>query len=226
MSDERYDIIFRGESAKNVPIEQAKQNLAQLFNIDAAKVEALFTGKPVALKKGVSFDVAGKYRVAIKKAGAIVELVQCNVADAPQPTASAPGSNEPPKRRVDPEKASQAAAAVFTLCEVGADLLNDNEKVQIIDPMIDTSSMTVAPQDGPLVQPDEHARPEPIDIPEANFSVKEGGGLLVERNEIVRPEALDIDIPDLDIAEPGERLSDKKAAVASTIDVSHIQLTD
>lgn len=74
-NSEKYDLVFSGQVVKGVDLAVAKKNIGQLFKLDAKKVEALFSGKKVVLKRGLNMDAAGKYRVAIKKAGALVELV-------------------------------------------------------------------------------------------------------------------------------------------------------
>jgi len=75
MSDEKFDLVFKGQLAKSAELNTAVRNLAQLFKIDLQKAKALFSGKTVVLKRSLDFAVASKYRVAIKKAGALVELL-------------------------------------------------------------------------------------------------------------------------------------------------------
>ena len=81
MSDERYNLVFKGELVKSFELAQVKQNISKLFKVDGAKLEALFSGKAVVLKKNLDFDTATKYRVAIKKAGARVDLVENRPAE-------------------------------------------------------------------------------------------------------------------------------------------------
>jgi ribosomal protein L7/L12 len=52
------------------PLETAKENLARLFKSDASKIEALFSGQPVVLKRDLSDDEADKYLRALHGAGA------------------------------------------------------------------------------------------------------------------------------------------------------------
>ena len=84
MSGERYDLVFKGELVKTVALDQAKQNISRLFKVTGPKLDALFSGKPVILKRNIDFETASKYRVAIKKAGARVDLVESKAA-TPQP---------------------------------------------------------------------------------------------------------------------------------------------
>ena len=75
MNEERFDLVFSGELVAGFDVAQVKKNIQALFRIDDAKVLVLFSGKPIALRKGLDADAANKYRVAMKKAGARVDVV-------------------------------------------------------------------------------------------------------------------------------------------------------
>ena len=70
-----YHIIFEGKLTGDVDIDQVKKNIASLFKMNTTQVEALFNGKPVAVKRNVDEATAKKYSAAFKKAGAL-----CNIA--------------------------------------------------------------------------------------------------------------------------------------------------
>lgn len=64
------DVVFAGEILPGNDPDTVKQNLARLFKIDAAKVEAFFQGKPRVIKKSVDRPTADKFVQALEKAGA------------------------------------------------------------------------------------------------------------------------------------------------------------
>jgi len=70
----RYHIVFRGELVSGADPEQVRRNLAQLFKMEPERVEKLFAGKPVVLKKEADQGTAMKMRAALKKAGAECEM--------------------------------------------------------------------------------------------------------------------------------------------------------
>lgn len=70
MDQSRFKIVFDGALMPQTPLETAKENLARLFKSDAAKIEALFSGQPVVLKRDLSGDEADKYLRALHGAGA------------------------------------------------------------------------------------------------------------------------------------------------------------
>jgi predicted nicotinamide N-methyase len=49
MSAPEFDIIFRGDIVFGHQLAEVKAKLQQLFKADAAKIDALFTGRPVPL---------------------------------------------------------------------------------------------------------------------------------------------------------------------------------
>jgi len=70
MDQTRFKIVFDGTLMPQTPLETAKENLARLFKSDAAKIDALFSGQPVVLKRDLSGDEADKYLRALHGAGA------------------------------------------------------------------------------------------------------------------------------------------------------------
>ncbi|WP_152219870.1 DUF805 domain-containing protein [Pseudomonas sp. SCB32] len=70
MDQARFKIVFDGALMPQTPLETAKENLARLFKSDTSKIDALFSGKPVVLKRDLSDDEADKYLRALHGAGA------------------------------------------------------------------------------------------------------------------------------------------------------------
>lgn len=72
MADARYKIVFEGELMPGAALDSVKENLARLFKSDADKIDALFSGRPVALKRDLEDGEADKYLAALQRAGAKV----------------------------------------------------------------------------------------------------------------------------------------------------------
>lgn len=72
MSEPRYSIMFAGEVLPDFTLDTVKANLASLFKIDLDKIEALFSGQPVPLKRNLESAEADKYLAALQRAGAKV----------------------------------------------------------------------------------------------------------------------------------------------------------
>jgi uncharacterized protein YbjQ (UPF0145 family) len=111
---DQYDIIFEGKTAPGKEIDSVKQALMKLLKADAGRVEQLFVGKPVSIRKNVDAATAEKYRKALEAAGALCHLRPINGAgsrktsDRPEAT-PAPA---PPKTKPAPRPAPAAKAAL------------------------------------------------------------------------------------------------------------------
>ncbi|WP_198264155.1 hypothetical protein [sulfur-oxidizing endosymbiont of Gigantopelta aegis] len=71
-----YNLIFQGKIIDGASLDEVKDNVARLFKADAAKTAALFSGKPIVIKKNLDTEAAKKYLTVLKKAGAIAKAVK------------------------------------------------------------------------------------------------------------------------------------------------------
>jgi len=72
MSQLRYKIVFNGELMPDAVLSSVKENLARLFKGDPARIDSLFSGAPIALKRDLAEHEAEQYLNALRKAGANV----------------------------------------------------------------------------------------------------------------------------------------------------------
>jgi uncharacterized membrane protein YhaH (DUF805 family) len=72
MNPPRYKIVFDGQLMPEASLEMVKENLARLFKSDPARIDSLFSGAPVALKRDLGESEAQQYLSALQKAGANV----------------------------------------------------------------------------------------------------------------------------------------------------------
>jgi len=79
MTEARYKIVFDGQLMPEMTLETVKDNLARLFKSDPSKIDALFSGSPVALKRDPAETEADKYLAALQQAGAQARKEQCLV---------------------------------------------------------------------------------------------------------------------------------------------------
>ncbi|MCY1493326.1 hypothetical protein D9M68_271620 [compost metagenome] len=76
MSETRYKIVFDGELMPEMTLDTVKDNLAQLFKLDRARIEPLFGRRDVVLKRDLSASEVDKYVSALVRAGAQVRKEQ------------------------------------------------------------------------------------------------------------------------------------------------------
>lgn len=70
MTQARFKIVFDGELMPEVALETAKDNLARLFKSDRARINSLFSGSPIAIKRDLHESEADQYLAALQRAGA------------------------------------------------------------------------------------------------------------------------------------------------------------
>lgn len=101
-----YDIFFSGQLTNGAVLDQVQQNLKQLLRADDKTIAILFSGKRVAIKKGVDEATAQKFKMAFAKAGAVIDL-QAQVDSAAGSAASTPAPAPTPAPAAQPVAAAQ-----------------------------------------------------------------------------------------------------------------------
>ena len=89
MAELRYQVVFRGKTVPDTPIEDVKANLANLFKTNEVRIDRLFSGQAVVLKKGLRQEDGERYRVLLERAGAVCEVVPLTAAQPSSPSVAA-----------------------------------------------------------------------------------------------------------------------------------------
>ena len=115
MTEARYKIVFDGQLVPEMTLETVKDNLARLFKSDPSKIDALFSGSPVALKRDLAETEADKYLAALQQAGAQARKEQEAVAlslveTTPEPATAPAHAMTCPKCGHQQDKAAECAA--------------------------------------------------------------------------------------------------------------------
>lgn len=150
----RYEIVFSGQILPGADLETVKANLAKLFQADAQRIALLFSGRRLVLKNNLDAAAADKYRTALERAGARIDVVDMDapveeIELAPPPAPSEEAAPFAPGRlKVTPRDEYMAAfadvdAPDFGLAPVGADL--QDAKAEPRAPQVDLSQFNLAP---------------------------------------------------------------------------------
>jgi uncharacterized protein YbjQ (UPF0145 family) len=75
-----YNVVFEGKTAPGKDIGSVKKQLMTLLKIDAPRIDRLFSGKPVVVRKNADSETAEKFRRVFEAAGAICNLEQVEVS--------------------------------------------------------------------------------------------------------------------------------------------------
>lgn len=110
-----YAIVFKGEILDGADEAAVQQKVGAMFKADAAKIAALFSGKPVAIKKNVDEATANKFVAAFAKAGAKAYAKDMAAPAEPAPpaaqTETITAAPPPPAEPVAQPAATQTAPA-------------------------------------------------------------------------------------------------------------------
>ncbi len=105
MSDQLFEVAFSGQISEGANADEVRAKLGKMFNADDAKLDQLFSGKRIVIKKNIDQATAAKYRTALNRAGAECEVKPLGGAAAATP---APAAEKP---AAEPGSAGSAPAA-------------------------------------------------------------------------------------------------------------------
>ncbi|KJS07809.1 MAG: hypothetical protein VR73_07830 [Gammaproteobacteria bacterium BRH_c0] len=163
-------VVFRGDIAPGFTLGEVSQGLKDFFNLDEARVNQLFSGRPITIKKNVSREKAEQFKTLLKGMGAMAEIVALENTGAgnPAPTAvagSAPVSNvEPPV----PEGNSDS----ITIAPPGADVLKPEERSASPQRDIVTDHLSLDSPGADVLKPHERKQPVEVQIDLSHLSVE------------------------------------------------------
>ncbi|NRB41854.1 MAG: hypothetical protein HRU20_25835 [Pseudomonadales bacterium] len=183
MSEQLFDIYFKGEALEGFPIAQVQQNVARLFKASPEKTQQLFSGKVLALKKNLDKTTAIQFQSALKKAGAKIYI---KPAQTPPEKAPAKETAEKATTATDQSSASVKQTPGFNILPVGSDILTQAEKPPIDAANIDTSNIhIVSAFDTP--EPQEKIAPPAPDV--SHISAAPAGSDVLEGVTKIAPPA-------------------------------------
>lgn len=178
MSDERFDIYFRGEILDGFFIDFVKADMARLFKTEESRLAPFFSGRPHPVKLKVDKATAAKYQKALTDIGAkpiIVPAGQTVPEPEPEPVQAEEGGRSNP-----------APAGDWSILPPGSDI---GEHRDVTPVQVDTSALSVAEVGVTLVENPE--RPEPVSVDISGLSMGQVGERLVEEDNTPPPPAPD-----------------------------------
>ena len=206
-----FDVYFSGELLEGYEPDAVKASVGELFGLSGPKLEALFSGVPVRIKKNLDVDRAGRFRKKFLELGALVQIVPAGqeppapASSASRPAAKAPaatalpGSEEPastglslaPQAPLESEPAGEKAAAIDTsglsMSAPGADILPSDGKPERETPLPDISGLSLAPLNEKRTPEGEATDPPPPDIGHLELAPMNGGDPVPPEKERTPP---------------------------------------
>ncbi|RDH82318.1 MAG: hypothetical protein DIZ80_08435 [endosymbiont of Galathealinum brachiosum] len=177
MSDELFEVAFSGQIKDGADLEQVKAKVGTMFKADATKLEHLFSGKRMVIKKNIDQATANKYHKALDNAGAVCEIKSLNEAArtkpaepevkvataAPVTVATSAGLNvdAPAAPQTDPLgiNAGDISDLSAGIAPLGSDMQDEIKEVD--EPELDISGMGMSPVGSDLGQIKKDDDPPP-----------------------------------------------------------------
>lgn len=131
----RYDVFLTGALVEGADEQLVLSRLETLFRADRSTVERLLAGGERRVRRGCDKEEALRYRKALLAAGVEPEI---RLSGDGAVAADAPGA-------VD--EGAPGAAAEFTVLPPGSDVLRPEERRPIQTAEVDTSALSLAPED-------------------------------------------------------------------------------
>ena len=215
MESEKFDLVFSGQVLPKQEVDQVKANMAALFKVSAAQIDALFSGKAVVLKRNLDLAAANRYRVAIKKAGARVDLVKSGAASAkaaaPKVEAKQPepqSQQTAPVAASEPTSAPEPVAALSVAKDDAAEAATSPEQKSPSKTLGESFTLSAAGAD--LLSDDERQKVEAVSVDTSALSVRENTGNLLDEGEWQRELPVAVADLDADILPAGSNLLNAK----------------
>lgn len=217
-----FDVYFSGELLEGYERDSVKAAVGSLFGLAGPKLEALFSGVPVRIKKNLDTERAGRLRKKFLELGALVQIVPAgseppdSPTGTPQPRAthpSSPSTAPPPARPADDSLSLAPQAPLKTDSPTG-------EETEFRTP-----SLTLSTPDGsPLVE-EETVEPPPLpDIGGLSLAPLEAQGQ--ERPAEPAPPPPDISHLEMAPLDDGPEEPDRNREPPPLPDISGLSLED
>jgi hypothetical protein len=187
MAIQTFDIFFSGQLMESEREAEVKEKIGQLLKANPAQLEQLFSGRPIRIKSAVDEEMATRYRVAFRNAGALIEI---------RPAAASPPGDTAPAA---PSGESQPSSDTLTLLPPRTGSLVDCTPQVTPQPLPDISSLSLAAQDRNLDESEE-IPPPVIDTSDLSLAPTNTGSL-----EDCTPAVASAPLPDISALQLEER---------------------
>ena len=172
MTDARYHIVFSGQLVAGSDRATVEANLGRMLKVEGERLQALFSGRPVVLKKNADQATAMKLRAMLKQAGAQCEMRPVDAGQGATPPSS-PAVSAPAEAAgaVEGETDKQMVGTIRTggtgfsgpwqVAEVGAEIAPGDAEPGPEAPDISHLSMAEVGED---VLTEKPRKPTPVQV--------------------------------------------------------------
>lgn len=246
---EQYRLVFSAEVVEGQHPAVVKKRLAAVLKLDDERMDVLFSGKSVVVKKAADEKTAARYQEAFKKAGARLRVLPVDDDGDPLAAASKAPPAQPQQAASEPAAPTAADSGELNVLPTGADVLRDDERDQVAPVEVDTSHLSVQGATFAIDEPAEEVSGPNVDhITLAELGAELGGGsgapeVVIDEVDVEfdlaevgatigqidaeTPPALDLEQVNFEVAEAGADMDTRqKKPPPPAPDTSHIELDD
>jgi len=248
-----YRLVFRGEVIEGQHPAVVRKRLAMALKLDDARVQSLFTGNPVVIRKTADQETAARFQAVFKKAGARLRVQPVAAEDAGTYQAPAGGASIASAETA----ASEGSPEEWVVLPAGSYVLEPDERAPFIPRVIDTSHFALVKMKAFAAAEVEREKREikspefevlpvgarmsderatvPVVKPVVEFELAEVGAKMgAEKMSAEKlgaeDAALDVMLPvnpDFDLAEPGALIqTERRRPTPRAPDTSHLSVID
>lgn len=105
---DKFDVMFQGQLVEGADPIKTRKNIATAFHLPPEKVETLFSGNPVALKRDLALEDAEKLQRTLHGMGVSTSLVAQELES--EPTVFIPRADNTPQSAAEQTTEPQLAA--------------------------------------------------------------------------------------------------------------------
>ena len=228
---ERYRLVFRGEVLEGQHKAVVKQRLGVTLKLDGPRLDAIFTGKAVTIRKDADTDTAARFQIAFKRAGARLRVLPVDVEAAPVVESESPPPSEGGYRlapagalMAEPRPAPPPPVVLtdhLSLAAPGTALSAPRSYTATVP---DVSHLTVAALGADLHSPSKARVAEIAPVAAPTWEVARVGVDLIPRSPPVEP-PVGLAQVEFELAPPGALLmDDDDTTPPAPPDTSHLRL--
>lgn len=192
-SEQQYDVVFRGDIAPGETLTVVRQRLGDLFRLDETRLNQLFSGRPVVLRRGLDQAGAERFRQVLEEAGALVQLRPGNDGEQPVAVGEAARAPTPPvgDSAADSFPTEGSSSAEGSPSAEGSFPVKGSASTELASAR---PGLEVAPPGTDMLRPGERRSVEPLELSLDHLSVAEPGSevLLPEERRNIEPMELDV----------------------------------
>lgn len=190
MSEQLFEVVFRGDVEPGQSVVNVKEGLAKLFNAEASRIDQMFSGKPVVIKANLDEDTAHHYQSSLKKVGAIVDIRPAKIASSNEASNDAIPNNDTSGDEAVTQTSDTSAVESqpqtqdtqepdglenfdfdFDVAPVGADILPSDHKKDFTPAEVDTSHLSVSDVGTDVLEEKDKRDYEDRDVDTSHLSV-------------------------------------------------------